>query len=90
MSPVLWPHLAEGAGHGRVHLHADEGVVPVSRQVGVVGRGRVRDDQVHLLLPLALRLFVLLLPGRRRREGAGRRQGGLFYRLLLPVSIYIL
>lgn len=55
------PHLAKGAWHGRVHLHADVGVVAVRRQVGVVGRGRVQDDQVGLLPPLDLRFLRLLL-----------------------------
>lgn len=75
-SSALWPHLAEGAGHGRVHLYADEGVVSVGRQVGVVGRGRVRDDQVHLLLPLALRLFVLLLQDGGAEGRVGEWEGG--------------
>lgn len=62
------PHLAEGAGHGRVHLNADEGVVSVRREVGVVGGGGVGDDQVGLPLLLALRLLVPLLLGRREEE----------------------
>lgn len=62
------PHLTKGTGHGRVHLNADEGVVSVRGEVGVVGGGSVGDDQVGLSLLFALRLLVLLLLDKRGRK----------------------
>lgn len=67
-SPPESPHLAKGTGHGRVHLNADEGVVSVRGEVGVVGGESVGDDQVGLSLLLALRLLVPLLLDKRGRK----------------------
>jgi len=69
-SSLIGSYLTEGAGHGRVHVNADERVFSIRRQIGVVCRGDIRDDHIHtLLLPFSVRVILLSLLKIRGMQG---------------------
>lgn len=69
-SSLIGSYLTEGAGHGRVHVHADERVFSIRRQIGVVCRWDIRDDHIHtLLLPFSVWVILLSLLKIRGMQG---------------------
>lgn len=69
-SSLIGSYLAEGAGHGRVHVHTDEWVFSIRRQIGVVCRWDIRDDHIHtFLLPFSIWVILLSLLKIRGMQG---------------------
>lgn len=61
------PHLTEGAGHGRVYTY--EGVIAISREVGVISRRNKWDHEVHTLFsPFPIQFIFLFLLGIQVRK----------------------
>lgn len=62
----IWTYLTKRTGHGGVHLNAEEGVVSVCREVGVVGWWCMWNNKVQFLSLLNLCLFVVLLLAKKK------------------------
>lgn len=92
-SSLIGSYLTEGAGHGRVHVHADERVFSIRRQIGVVCWGDIRDDHIHtLLLPFSVGVILLSLLKIRGMQGertVGQEWLGHFLNVSLQNNLWI-